>query len=96
MQTLKEVKQSLAESYYEWWEDEDNVMTKKDLIENRINDFEYCDPQDEENIFWDAWYIRWYEVALKELKDIFDSSWLFWKEEREMWLIKLLDYLLTN
>ena len=34
--TLNEVKQSLAESYYEWWDDEDNVMTKQQLIE--IND----------------------------------------------------------
>lgn len=49
-----------------------------------------------ENTIWEAWYTRWYEIALHELKDIFDSSWKFWKEQREMWLVKLLKYLLKN
>ena len=45
---------------------------------------------DTENACWEAWYIRWYEVALKELSLYLEE----WKTIQDV--ILKLDYLLTK
>lgn len=98
MQTLQQVKQEFADDMYSWCDENDLEpwelnRLKESYIENLEN---FVAEWDRENEAWESWYIRWYELTLKELKDIFDSSWVFWKDIRDKWIVKWIDYLITN
>ena len=45
---------------------------------------------DTENASWEAWYIRWYEVALKEILHEIESS------NNKLITANRINYLLTN
>lgn len=47
---------------------------------------EWDNKTDKEELNWEAWYTRWYEVALKELKEHISCSEV----------IDTIDYLLNN
>ena len=80
MQTLKEV--------IDWFVKQQSYMKPKAYRDNLMTfDCEW----EIENEAWEAWYIRWYEVALKELqKEIKTSQWNIW------WIPSFIQNLLDN
>ena len=56
---------------------------------------DWIDATDLENAFWESWYVRWYEVALKEFKHSLETDYDTHAENIND-AIEWLDYLLTN
>jgi hypothetical protein len=62
MQTIKEVKEWFADNFAE------SSDKYEEAFNNYLSELDSCDPEgEEENLSWETWYIRWYEVALKEI-----------------------------
>ena len=70
MQTLKDIKKSFAEDLYSWLHEND-LNSKEEynnLFKEYIESLDEFNPEwEEQNLCWEAWYIRWYEVAFKEV-----------------------------
>ena len=55
---------------------------------------DWIDATDTENAFWEAWYVRWYEVALRELLHSLQTEYSNVENINDVaWHI---DYLLTD
>ena len=98
MQTFKEIKKSFAEDLYSWLHEND-LNSKEEynnLFKEYIESLDEFNPEwEEQNLCWEAWYIRWYEVALKEFKNALQTDYDTHAENIND-AIEWLDYLLTN
>lgn len=91
MQTIKDIAIEFANEAYSWY-DEPNINKLKQEYINDIIEYDFCMDWSD-NKSWEAWYIRWYEVALKELTTVISDS----NNYTNIWdVILQLDYLLTN
>jgi len=94
METLKQIKEWFAEELYSWesYKDyPDDHMKHKNNINDYILELEKCDPDwEEENLIWEAWYVRWYEVALQEVITLIEKS------NNKLVTKDTLEYLLKN
>lgn len=83
---------------YEWkniidnlkWEDW-TIYNKSTAAKIAYEFLDWIDATETENAFWESWYIRWYEVALKELQnEIKTNQWNNW------WIVSYIQNLLDN
>lgn len=70
MQWLKWIKEQFAEELYSWtWpEDYEDPQEYHNMINDYINELTKANPEwEKENLMWEAWYICWYERALRDI-----------------------------
>lgn len=103
MQTLKEIKQSFTEELYSWANDLDFIpWVLSEMKNDYVKELENANPEwEEENILWEAWYVRWYEVALIWLLNYFKainiaSEWEYYPTYTTDKLEEMINNLLTN
>jgi len=99
MQTLNWIKKEFADEMFSWTCEQDYEDPKEyhDMINNYINDLEIANPEwERENLIWESWYLRWYEVALNELKTKYEKTIEYDASYRAKQIVENLNYLLTN
>jgi len=99
MQTLKQIKQWFANELYSWADDLDFIpWVLNQMKQDYIDELWTLDPDwEDENKIWEAWYVRWYEVALKDLLEKFKSDQVSYYNMFTRWSIeKMLKNLLDN
>ena len=69
MQTLKQIKAIFANEMYSWCSEQDLEHWELNKMKQAyIDELSNCNPEwDVENMMWESWYIRWYEIALKRM-----------------------------
>jgi len=92
METLEQVKRSFTEDMYSWADESDHeVWELEEMKVSYIDDIENVSPEwEEENLIWEAWYVRWYEVALQEVITLIEKS------NNKLVTKDTLEYLLKN
>jgi len=69
METIKNIKQWFANELYSWAYDLDFIpWVLNQMKQDYIDELWTFNPEwEDENKIWEAWYVRWYEVALHDL-----------------------------
>lgn len=108
METIKQIKKWFANERYSWSSKNDFEYEWKldEMKQDYIDELWTLDPEwEDENKIYEAWYVRWYEVALHDLMNYFKSIniatewWSEWKYYPTITTDKLedmLNNLLTN
>lgn len=81
----RHIVETLTSDINESWKD--ITYTEDEACDIVCQSLDWIDATDTENAFWEAWYIRWYEVALQWLQNNIPD-----KSES----LYYIDYLLTN
>ena len=102
----KEMYENMKNRYNDFlWDEERYIVENLESVEDESWIIKYTEAEacnivcqtldwicmtDTENASWEAWYIRWYEVALKEILHEIESS------NNKLITANRINYLLTN
>lgn len=78
------------------WKNDIVIYTEDQACDIVCQSLDWLCMTDTENACWEAWYIRWYEVALKELKYKYEKTIEYDASYKAKQIVENLEYLLTN
>ena len=99
MQTLKQIKEWFAEDLYSWVDKNDFEYEWEldEMIKDYIDELTDFNPEwEDENKIREAWYVRWYEVALKDILNDLTNIAMFDEMKSDKDIENYINNLLNN